>query len=175
VSDFHHSGARMRTYSHEFQWMMSLLLKWILHVNNFISSLVLGHVLILLCCKKFWSVAKCRLHVLIKQYYPVVLFMMLYKVVLRWLHWIFYGVNFPTLNVTTSALTKISEKGYQSYIRIHICYDPCFIDIRVAMATKWFHYVLYFPLYFSVTWDFFRNCLRELVSPLVASIYGKVW
>ena len=31
-----------------------------------------------------------------------------------------------------------------------ICYDPCFIDIGVAMATQWGHFVFNLPLYFLV-------------------------
>ena len=40
------------------------------------------------------------------------------------------------------------------------------------MATKWRQYVFYLPLYFSVLGGF-RNRLRELVPPLVASIMAK--
>ena len=37
-----------------------------------------------------------------------------------------------------SALTNISEKKLSQlfYMKMKICFDPCFIDIRVAMATK---------------------------------------
>ena len=36
------------------------------------------------------------------------------------------------------------------YIKMKICYDPCFFDIGVAMATSWRHYVFNLPLRFSV-------------------------
>ena len=40
----------------------------------------------------------------------MVLFIMLYKVVLRWLHWIFKGVNFPPLNVYYVDINKNIRK-----------------------------------------------------------------
>ena len=52
-------------------------------------------------------------------------------------------------------------------------YDPCFIGIGVVMATKWRQCVFHLPLYFSVFGSFFRNRLRELLPPLVASIMAK--
>ena len=44
----------------------------------------------------------------------------------------------PLWAFTTPASTKMSKNGYPSwllYIKTKICYDPCFIDIRVTMAT----------------------------------------
>ena len=35
-----------------------------------------------------------------------------------------------------------------------ICYDPCFIDIGVAMVTQWRHFLFNLPLYFLVPGDF---------------------
>ena len=37
-----------------------------------------------------------------------------------------------------------------NYIKMKICYDTCFIDIGVAMATQWRHFVFNLPLYFLV-------------------------
>ena len=37
-----------------------------------------------------------------------------------------------------------------NYIKMKICYNTCFIDIGVAMATQWRHFVFNLPLYFLV-------------------------
>ena len=37
-----------------------------------------------------------------------------------------------------------------NYIKMKICHDTCFIDIGVAMATQWRHFVFNLPLYFLV-------------------------
>jgi len=35
-------------------------------------------------------------------------------------------------------------------LKMKICYDPCFIDIGVAMVTQWRHFLFNLPLYFLV-------------------------
>ena len=94
---------------------------------------------------------------------------------LRWLDLFFWGVYAPTLSVNHVGINKdIGKRLPQLHcIKMKIYYDPCFIDIRVTMATSWRHYVFYLPLYFSVLGVFFRNRLRELVSPLVASVVAR--
>ena len=56
-----------------------------------------------------------------------------------------------------------------------ICYDPCYIDIRVAMATKWRRFLIAFVFLGTSSFFFFfcRNRLKEFLLPLVASIMAK--
>ena len=81
----------------------------------------------------------------------------------------------PTLSVNHVGINKDIGKRLPPLhcIKMKICYDPCFIDIRVTMATSWRHYAFYLPLYFSVLGVFFRNPLRELVPPLVSSVVAR--
>ena len=46
-----------------------------------------------------------------------------------------------------------------------ICCDPCFIDLGVAMATSWRHYIFYFPLYLLVPGVFSQIAKGSLYLP----------
>ena len=47
-------------------------------------------------------------------------------------------------------IRKMLRTAVINYIKMKICYDTCFIDIGVAMATQWRHFVFNLPLYFLV-------------------------
>ena len=59
---------------------------------------------------------------------------------LLWLvNWIFSGIYLPTLNVYYVSIKKEIAKRVLVpqlyYIKVKICYDPCFIDIAVVITT----------------------------------------
>ena len=86
------------------------------------------------------------------------------------------GVYLPTLSVYDIGINEDTGKRLPQLhcIKMKICYDSCFIDIRVTMATQWHRFVFYLPLCFSVLRVFFsRNRLRVLVPPLVSSVMAK--
>ena len=61
-----------------------------------------------------------------------------YVVFLRWLDLIFWGVYAPTLSVNHVSINKDIGKRLPQLLCIKMknCYDRCFIDIRVTMATS---------------------------------------
>ena len=94
---------------------------------------------------------------------------------LRWLDWIFGGWYLLTLSINYVSMSKDMEKRLPQlyYIKMKISYDLGFIAIRVAMATKWRHYVFHLSLCFSVPEVFWRNRFREYVPAIIASIMAK--
>ena len=60
-----------------------------------------------------------------------------WNVRLRWLDWIFLGLNLPSLSLNYVGMSKDIEKRLPQlyYIKMKISYDVGFIAIGVAMAT----------------------------------------
>ena len=61
------------------------------------------------------------------------------------------------------------------YIKMKICYDPCFIDISVTIPWQHYDAITFFTCLCISRYKelFFRIRLRELVPPLVASVVAK--
>ena len=72
---------------------------------------------------------------------------------LRWLDWIFWGWQLPSLSINYVGMSKHMEERLPPlyYIKMKISYDLGFIPVGVAMATQWRHYVFHLSLCFSVS------------------------
>ena len=62
---------------------------------------------------------------------------MIFKVMVRWLDWIFLGGYLPSLSLNYVGMSKDMEKMLPQlyHIKMKISYDLGFIAIGVAMAT----------------------------------------
>jgi len=96
------------------------------------------------------------------------------KIYVRWLDRVFQGQYLPSFSINYVAIKKKKKKlSPQLYwMQMKVPFDQGYNDIRVAIATKWRHYLFYLP-YFSALRTLLQNHLPEVSPPIPTSMFVK--
>ena len=80
------------------------------------------------------------------------------------------SLRFNYLSINTD-LEKLLPQLYHTNMKI--CYEQCYIDIEIVIATKWHWYLFNLQPYFLGTGSFLHNQSQELVPPIPALTFMK--